>query len=231
MEFITEGFNRAFFLILSLDREVFAITFLSLSVSTVATLLASVVGVPLGFTVGAGQFPGRRMVITLFNTLLSLPTVVVGLFVFSLISRQGPFGFLGLLFTPAAMVVGQFILAIPIITALTISAVQSVDRRVRSTALTLGASRIQTGITILTEARFALMAAIIAGFGRVIGEVGAAIMLGGNIRNYTRTITTAIALETSKGEFGFAIALGIILMFVAFSVNILFRFLQQRGSL
>jgi len=231
MEFITEGFNRAFFLILSLDREVFAITFLSLSVSTVATLLASVVGVPLGFTVGAGRFPGRRMVITLFNTLLSLPTVVVGLFVFSLISRQGPFGFLGLLFTPAAMVIGQFILAIPIITALTISAVQSVDRRVRATALTLGANRIQTGITILTEARFALMAAIIAGFGRVIGEVGAAIMLGGNIRNYTRTITTAIALETSKGEFGFAIALGIILMFVAFSVNILFRFLQQRGSL
>ena len=231
MDFITEGFNRAFFLILSLDREVFAITFLSLSVSTVATLLASVVGVPLGFTVGAGRFPGRHMVITLFNTLLSLPTVVVGLFVFSLISRQGPFGFLGLLFTPAAMVIGQFILAIPIITALTIAAVQSVDRRVRSTALTLGANRIQTGITILTEARFALMAAIIAGFGRVIGEVGAAIMLGGNIRNYTRTITTAIALETSKGEFGFAIALGIILMFVAFSMNILFRFLQQRGSL
>ena len=231
MDFITEGFNRAFFLIFSLDREVFAITFLSLSVSTVATLLASVVGVPLGFTVGASQFPGRRTVITLFNTLLSLPTVVVGLFIFSLISRQGPFGFLGLLFTPAAMVIGQFILAIPIITALTISAVQSVDRRVRATALTLGANRIQTGITILTEARFALMAAIIAGFGRVIGEVGAAIMLGGNIRNYTRTITTAIALETSKGEFGFAIALGIILMFVAFSMNILFRFLQQRGSL
>ena len=231
MEFISEGFNRAFSLILSLDREVFEITFLSLSVSTVATLLASVVGVPLGFTVGAGQFRGRRMVITLFNTLLSLPTVVVGLFVFSLVSRQGPFGFLGLLFTPAAMVIGQFTLAIPIITALTISAVQSVDRRVRATALTLGANRIQTVITILTEARFALMAAIIAGFGRVIGEVGAAIMLGGNIRNYTRTITTAIALETSKGEFGFAIALGIILMVVAFSVNILFRFLQQRGSL
>jgi len=161
--------------------------------------------------------------------MLSLPTVVVGLFVFSFISRQGPLGFLGLLFTPTAMVIGQFILAIPIITALTISAVQGVDRRVRPTALTLGANRLQTSITVLTEVRFALMAAIIAGFGRIIGEVGSAIMLGGNIRNYTRTITTAIALETSKGEFGFAIALGIILMIVAFSVNILFRYFQQIG--
>jgi tungstate transport system permease protein len=155
--------------------------------------------------------------------------VLIGLFVFSLISRQGPLGFLGLLFTPSAMIIGQFILAIPIIIALTISAVQGVDARVRPTALTLGANHFQTILTVLTEARFALMAAIIAGFGRVIGEVGSALMLGGNIRNYTRTITTAIALETSKGEFGFAIALGIILMVVAFSVNILFRYFQQRG--
>ena len=229
MDFIVEGFSEALILILSLDREVFSITFLSLSISTVATFLASLVGVPLGFAVGTTNFPGRRMVITFFNTMLSLPTVVVGLFVFSFISRQGPLGFLGLLFTPTAMVIGQFILAIPIITALTISAVQGVDRRVRPTALTLGANRLQTSITVLTEVRFALMAAIIAGFGRIIGEVGSAIMLGGNIRNYTRTITTAIALETSKGEFGFAIALGIILMIVAFSVNILFRYFQQIG--
>ncbi len=229
MDFIVEGFSEALILILSLDREVFSITFLSLSISTVATFLASLIGVPLGFAVGTTNFPGRRMVITFFNTMLSLPTVVVGLFVFSFISRQGPLGFLGLLFTPTAMVIGQFILAIPIITALTISAVQGVDRRVRPTALTLGANRLQTSITVLTEVRFALMAAIIAGFGRIIGEVGSAIMLGGNIRNYTRTITTAIALETSKGEFGFAIALGIILMIVAFSVNILFRYFQQIG--
>jgi len=170
------------------------------------------------------------MTITFFNTLLSFPTVVVGLLVFAFISRQGPLGFLGILFSPTAMIIGQFILAIPIITALTIAAVQGVDRRVRLTALTLGANRMQTSITVLNEARFALMAAIIAGFGRIVGEVGAAIMLGGNIRHYTRTITTAIALETSKGEFGFAIALGIILMIVSFAVNILFRYFQQRGS-
>ena len=155
---------------------------------------------------------------------------MVGLLVFAFISRQGPLGFLGILFSPTAMIIGQFILAIPIITALTISAVQGVDQRAHLTALTLGANHIQTSITVLNEARFALVAAIIAGFGRVIGEVGSAIMLGGNIRNYTRTITTAIALETSKGDFGFAIALGIILMVVSFAVNILFRYFQQRGS-
>ncbi|MDY6861723.1 MAG: ABC transporter permease [Thermodesulfobacteriota bacterium] len=187
-------------------------------------------GVPLGFTIASFQFPGKKLLITLFNTLMALPTVLVGLFVFSLISRQGPLGFLGLLFSPAAMIIGQFVLATPIITALTIAAIQGLDRRIRPTALTLGANRLQTGITILVEARFALMAAIIAGFGRVVGEVGSAIILGGNIKNYTRTITTAIALETSKGEFAFAIALGIILITVAFSVNIIFRYFQQKGS-
>lgn len=230
MDFIVEGFHKALILIVSLDREVFSITFLSLWISLVATLLASLTGVPLGFAIGSTQFPGKHMTITFFNTLLSFPTVVVGLLVFAFISRQGPLGFLGILFTPTAMIIGQYILAIPIITALTISSVYSVDRRVRLTALTLGANRIQTSMTLLTEARFALMAAIIAGFGRIVGEVGSAIMLGGNIRHYTRTITTAIALETSKGEFGFAVALGIILMIVSFSVNIIFRYFQQRGG-
>jgi tungstate transport system permease protein len=229
MGFIFEGLSSAFALILSLDREVFSITFLSLWISATATLLGTLTAVPLGFAIGTVPFPGRRAIITLFNTLLSLPTVVVGLLVFGFVSRQGPLGFMGLLFSPAAMVIGQFILAFPIITALTISAVQGLDRRIRPTALTLGASRFQASLTLLLEARFAIMAAIIAGFGRIIGEVGAAIMLGGNIKHYTRTITTAIALETSKGEFGFAIALGIILMVVAFSVNILFRYFQQRG--
>ena len=230
MDFILEGFRQAFNLIVSFDQEVFGIAFLSLWISTAATLLASVVGVLLGFAIGATQFPGKHMTITFFNTLMSFPTVVVGLLVFAFISRQGPLGFLGILFSPTAMIIGQFILAVPIITALTISAVHGVDRRVRLTALTLGANHIQTSITVLNEARFALMAAIIAGFGRIVGEVGSAIMLGGNIRNYTRTITTAIALETNKGEFGFAIALGIILMIVSFAVNILFRYFQQRGG-
>jgi tungstate transport system permease protein len=230
MDFILEGFRQALNLIVSLNQEVLGIAFLSLWISTAATTFASLIGVPLGFAIGATQFPGKHMTITFFNTLLSFPTVVVGLLVFAFISRQGPLGFLGILFSPTAMIIGQFILAIPIITALTIAAVHGVDQRVRLTALTLGANRMQTSITVLNEARFALMAAIIAGFGRIVGEVGAAIMLGGNIRSYTRTITTAIALETSKGEFGFAIALGIILMIVAFSVNILFRYFQQRGS-
>jgi tungstate transport system permease protein len=230
MDFILEGFDKALRLIVSLDQEVFSITFLTLWVSLVATLLASLTGVPLGFAIGTTHFPGKHLTITFFNTLLSFPTVVVGLLVFAFLSRQGPLGFLGILFTPTAMIIGQYILAIPIITALTISSVYGVDRRVRLTALTLGANRIQTDITVLTEARFALMAAIIAGFGRIVGEVGSAIMLGGNIRHYTRTITTAIALETSKGEFGFAVALGIILMIVSFSVNIFFRYFQQRGS-
>ena len=228
MDFIFEGFKQSVYLLISLDREVIGITFLSLKISLIATLLASLIGVPLGFIIGAYQFPGKSAIITFFNTLLSFPTVVVGLFVFAFISRQGPLGFLGLLFTPTAMIIGQFLLAIPIITALTISAVQSIDERVRLTALTLGANRIQTSIAILSETRFALIAAIIAGFSRIIGEVGSAIMLGGNIRNYTRTITTAIALETSKGEFGFAIALGLILMLVSFFVNLIFRYFQKR---
>lgn len=229
MDFIIEGVHTAFKLILSLDHEIFSIAFLSLWVSTAATALATAAGVPLGFLIGTVEFPGRRSVITFFNTLLSLPTVVVGLLVYGFISRQGPLGFFGLLFTPTAMIIGQFIIAVPIIIALTISAVQGLDRRIRPTALTLGASRWHASITVLAEARFAIMAAIIAGFGRIIGEVGAAIMLGGNIRHYTRTITTAIALETSKGEFGFAVALGIILMIVAFSVNLLLRHVQLRG--
>jgi len=228
LDFIFEGFKQSVYLLISLDREVIGITFLSLKISLIATLLASLIGVPLGFIIGAYQFPGKSAIITFFNTLLSFPTVVVGLFVFAFISRQGPLGFLGLLFTPTAMIIGQFLLAIPIITALTISAVQSIDERVRLTALTLGANRIQTSIAILSETRFALIAAIIAGFSRIIGEVGSAIMLGGNIRNYTRTITTAIALETSKGEFGFAIALGLILMLVSFFVNLIFRYFQKR---
>ena len=167
----------------------------------------------------------------LYHTQNSLPwLVLVGLFVFSAISRQGPLGVLGLLFTPTAMLIGQFILATPIITALSISAIRGVDPRIRVTALSLGAHSHQLVMTLILEARFAIMAAIIAGFGRIIGEVGSAMMLGGNIRGYTRSITTAIALETSKGEFSLGLALGIILLTVALSVNILLRSLQQQNT-
>lgn len=228
MEYILGGMWKALGLIFSLDREILSIALLSLKVSTIAIFLSSLVGVPLGFIIGSGQFWGKKGLTAIFNTLMALPTVVVGLLVYSLISRQGPLGPLELLFTPKAMVIGQFILATPIIVALTISATQAIDPRVKITAMTLGAGPLQTAVTVLSEAKFALMAAVVAGFGRVIGEVGCALMVGGNIRGYTRTMTTAISLETAKGEFAFGLALGFILLTVAFVVNILLHRLQSR---
>lgn len=228
MEYILGGMWKALGLIFSLDREIFSIALLSLKVSTIAIFLSSLVGVPLGFIIGSGQFWGKKGLTAIFNTLMALPTVVVGLLVYSLISRQGPLGPLELLFTPKAMVIGQFILATPIIVALTISATQAIDPRVKITAMTLGAGPLRTAVTVLSEAKFALLAAVVAGFGRVIGEVGCALMVGGNIRGYTRTITTAISLETAKGEFAFGLALGFILLTVAFVVNILLHWLQSR---
>jgi tungstate transport system permease protein len=228
MDYIFAGFFKACGLIFSLDREVLGIALLSLRVSAMATFLASVAGIPIGFIIGTEVFFGKRILITLFNTLMAFPTVVVGLLLYTLISRQGPLGTLGLLFTPWAMVIGQFILATPIIVALTISATQGIDPRVRLTALSMGANRFQSAWTVLSEARFALISAVIAGFGRVITEVGCALMVGGNIRGYTRTMTTAIALETAKGEFAFSLALGFILLMVAFCVNIFFHWLQGR---
>lgn len=230
MDYLWGGLTTALKLIFTFDHEVISCTWVSLSVSSIAILLASLVGVPLAFLIGINEFKGKRMIITLFNTMMALPTVVVGLFVFSLISRQGPLGVLGLLFTPIAMMIGQFILATPIITALAISAIQGIDPRIKMTAVTLGARSYQITFALMLEARFAIMAAIIAGFGRIIGEVGSAMILGGNIRGYTRSITTAIALETSKGEFSLGLALGIILLAVALSVNIILRYLQQRTS-
>lgn len=230
MEYLWQGLQKAFLLIITIDREVLGITFISLKISTVAIIFASIWGVPLGFFVGIYRFKGRSVIITLLNTLMALPTVVVGLLVYSMISRQGPLGVLGLLFTPTAMIIGQFILATPIIMALTISATQGVDPRIKNTATVLGASPLQSAVTMLAEVRFALMAAIIAGFGRVIGEVGSSMILGGNIRGHTRNIPTAIALETSKGEFALALALGFVLLAVALGVNFLLRFFQRKKA-
>jgi len=228
MEYFWRAVIHAFRLIITLDRDVLLITFTSLKISTSAILLASAAGVPVGFLIGISTFKGRGLIITLLNTLMALPTVVIGLFGYAMLSRQGPLGPLELLFTPTAMIMGQFILATPIITALTVSATQGIDPRVRRTAIVLGANSFQSAMTLLAEARFTLIAAIVAGFGRVIGEVGASMMLGGNIKGFTRNLPTAIALETSKGEFGFGLALGIILMTVALSVNFLLRFLQSK---
>jgi tungstate transport system permease protein len=228
MNFIAEGFKTALILIISLNREVFEIVLFTLKVSFWGTLLSTLFGVPSGFLIAIKEFPGKAVLQTFLNALMALPTVVVGLTVYALISRQGPLGEWGLLFSPSAVIIGQWILATPLICALTISATKSVDSKVGSTALTLGANIMQESIAILKEARFALFAAIIAGFGRVIAEVGAAMMLGGNIRGYTRTMTTAIALETSKGEFGFGLALGFILMAIALGINFFLTYFQRR---
>ncbi len=218
----------AFELILGFDREVRMAVWTSLYTSSCSIVIAALLGVPIGLWLGLNRFRGRRLLIALLNTLMALPTVVVGLLLFGLLSRQGPLGPLGLLFTPLAMIAGQTVLAAPIVANLVLAAVTGADQRIINTALTLGASRLQAAIQLLREIRFGVMAAVIAGFGRVIAEVGVAMMLGGNIRNSTRTMTTAIALETSKGEFAFGLALGIILLSVALIVNLFLNALQQR---
>jgi len=218
----------AFELILGLDREVRIAVWTSLYTSICSIVIAALLGVPIGLWLGLNRFRGRQLLIALLNTLMALPTVVVGLLLFGLLSRQGPLGPLGLLFTPLAMIAGQTVLAAPIVANLVLAAVTGADQRIINTALTLGASRLQAAIQLLREIRFGVMAAVIAGFGRVIAEVGVAMMLGGNIRNSTRTMTTAIALETSKGEFAFGLALGIILLSVALIVNLFLNALQQR---
>ena len=227
MEYILEGIKNAIFLIFSGDPEVYRIVFLSLWVATTSAIFAALLGIPLAFFVAQKKFRGREALMTVLNTLMAMPTVVIGLMLYSLISRKGPLGFMELLFTPSAMVIGDIILAFPIITALTIAAVSSMDQRVKMTAQTLGAGRLQVMWTMMMEVRVPMMAAVINGFGRVIAEVGCAMMVGGNIRDYTRTMTTAIALETSKGEFGFALAQGFFLLTVALLVNIILRYLQK----
>ncbi|MBW2510456.1 MAG: ABC transporter permease [Deltaproteobacteria bacterium] len=218
----------AFELILGFDQEVRMAVWTSLYTSSCSIAIAALFGVPIGLWLGLNRFRGRQLLIALLNTLMALPTVVVGLLLFGLLSRQGPLGPLGLLFTPLAMIAGQTVLAAPIVANLVLAAVTGADQRIINTALTLGASRLQAAIQLLREIRFGVMAAVIAGFGRVIAEVGVAMMLGGNIRNSTRTMTTAIALETSKGEFAFGLALGIILLSVALIVNLFLNALQQR---
>ena len=230
MNFLWKAIKTSIHLISSLDREVYGIVLRSLRFSLSATLLAVIIGVPVGFIVGSKRFKGRSILITLLNTSMALPTVVVGLIGYSFLSRSAPLGFLSLMFSPKAVILGEFVLSLPIITNLTVSAVQSVDPRAILTAKTLGAGTLQTTWTILMEARFALIAAIIVGYGRAVSEVGSAMMLGGNIRFFTRTMTTAIALETSKGEFGFGLALGFFLLLVVFTINILFHYFQIKGQ-
>ena len=230
MEPLWRSFGRAFQLIVSLDPELYGIIALSLEVSGLALALASLLGVPVGVLVGLRRFPGREAVISVLNSLMGLPPVVVGLGVYLLFSRSGPLGFFGLLFTPWAMVVAQTILAFPIVAALSHAAVMGVDPLVKDTIRSLGATPRQSIRWILAEARYGLMAAVIAALGRVLAEVGAVLMVGGNIAGYTRVMTTAIALETSKGDFELALALGVVLLLLALGINLGLRQIQKRGA-
>ncbi len=230
MDFILSGAVNGLKLILELNAEVINITWVSLRVSLTAIVLSALAAVPLGVLIAQRSFPGKRAVMVVFNTLMALPTVVVGLLVYGFLSAQGPLGSLGLLYTPWAMVLAQAVLAFPLVTALVISAVTTLDARVHPTALTLGATRAQAAWAVLKEARFAVLAALAAGFGRVVTEVGAAIMVGGNIRHYTRTLTTAIALETAQGDFARGMALGMILLAVALGVNLVSYHFQARWA-
>ena len=225
---IWHGLTRAIELIISLDPEVMEIAARSLMISVTSTLLASLFCLPLGSLIHFHSFPGKRIVISLIQTFFSIPTVAIGLFVFVLFSRAGPLGGLNLLFTPTVMVLGQMILITPILLGLTISAASGVDRAILDTARSLGASGFQTAIVVLREARFAVIAAVIMGFGRAISEVGIALMVGSNIKGFTRVITTAISLETSRGDLELSIALGIILIFIALVVNVVLNRIQQR---
>lgn len=225
---IWDGFTRAIELLVSLDPEVMRIAGRSLIISGTSCLLASLICLPLASLIHFRQFRGKRALISTIQTLFAMPTVLVGLFVLVLFSRVGPLGFFGILFTPYAMVIGQILLISPLLLGFTISALSGVSREIIDTATSLGASGFQTVWLVLREARYAVLAAVIMGFARAISEVGCAMMVGGNIRGATRVMTTAISLEASKGDIALAIALGIILLFVALIINIALNRLQQR---
>jgi tungstate transport system permease protein len=228
MDLVGEGLREALRLLLTLDPEVLGITLLSLEVSLSATAISVLVGVSLGTVVALARFPGKRLVVSLVNTGMGLPPVVVGLFLSLLLWRSGPLGTLGLLYTPAAIVMAQAVIATPIVMGITISAVQALPAALRLQILALGATRPQLVWRLLREARLPLLAGVMAGFGGVISEVGASIMVGGNIRGSTRVLTTATVMETGRGNFDVAIALSVILLLVTLLVNYLLTLIQQR---
>jgi tungstate transport system permease protein len=226
---IAEGFLQAGALLAAADAELLGVTWLSLKLSGAATLLSLLAGMPLGTILALVRFPGRGLVVALVNTGMGLPPVVVGLFISIVLWRSGPLGALELLYTPTAIVVAQFVIAVPVVTGLTLAAVQQIPERFRLQVQALGASRLQLLGILIREARLPLLAALMAGFGAVISEVGASLMVGGNIRGQTRVLTTATVLETGKGNFDVAIALSIILLTLTFLVNWALTWIQQRG--
>jgi len=230
MGMIFDGIKQAFLLLIHGDPQVIKIAWLSLLVSGSATVCSLCVGIPLGAVLGLSRFPGRRFVASLINTGMGLPPVVVGLVVSIFLWRNGPLGILHIMYTPVAMVIAQFIIAMPIVAGFTMAATQQLDPKLRLQILSLGASRVQLVWILLKEARLPLLAAIMAGFGAIISEVGASMMVGGNIMGQTRVLTTAIVGENSKGEFAYAIALSIILMALVFLVNFILTMVQQKAK-
>jgi tungstate transport system permease protein len=228
MDLIFEGIKKAFWLLVTLDPEVFRITLLSLQVSGTATLISLLIGVSTGTIIALSQFPGKRFAVSLVNTGMGLPPVVVGLFVTIFLWRNGPLGFLGILYTPTAMILAQAVIATPIVMGITVAAMQHLPKKLRLQILALGATRFQMIWILVKEAKLPLLAGVMAGFGGVISEVGASIMVGGNIKGYSRVLTTATVMETSRGNFDVAIALGIILLLLAYFVNLILTTIQQR---
>lgn len=230
MDYFSEGLAKAVELLLALDPETFSAVWATAAVTALALAASLVMGLPLGFALGHFRFPGRRVARLVVDWMLSLPTVVIGLIVYALFTTRGPLGEWGLLFTLPGMAIGLTLLGLPIIIAMTATAVESTDVRLTQTVLSLGADRMQLLAATLLEARFAMALAAASAFGRIVSEVGIAMMVGGNIKWHTRTITTAIALETGKGEFASGIALGIVLMLVALVVNLIVGLLRSRSA-
>lgn len=228
MDYIVEGFVKAIQLIAAMDEETFDAVFTTLRLTGISMLCIMLLGLPLGFTLGYFDFPGKKAIRTIFDTMLSLPTVIIGLLVYAFISRRGPLGNFELLFTVRGMAIGQVILGLPIIVAFTATAIEGLDRRLRLTLLTLGASGSRLALSSLWEGRFQVLVAAFTAYGRIVGEVGVSMMLGGNIKWHTRTITTAITLETGKGDFALGIALGVILLVISFALNLSLSFLRRR---
>jgi tungstate transport system permease protein len=229
MDYLLEGFRQGFLLLFSGDPEAYSAIWATVYASTLSMFCSMGIGVPLGFLLGYKKFPGKKVVRTIVDTLLSFPTVVIGLVVYAFLTRNGPLGGTGLLFTIPGMAIGQTLLGLPIIIAMTANAVESLDKRLPMTLITLGASPGQMMWATVLEARYSIMLAAMAAYGRIVSEVGISMMVGGNIKWHTRTITTAIALETGKGEFAVGIALGMVLLTVALLVNIGAAGLKKRA--
>ncbi|MEW6618144.1 MAG: ABC transporter permease [bacterium] len=228
MEYLYEGIKQGFLLLLPPKKEIIEIVLLSIVVSGSATIIAGIFGIPIGLYFAIKEFKFKRVLVGIINTWLALPAVLIGLLVYIFLSRKGPAGVFGLLFTPSAIIIAQALLATPIICALSLSALKGIAKDVKDIAYSLGASRSQMALTLIKEGKFAFLTAIITGFSRIIGETGMTLMVGGNIKGETRVMTTTIALETMKGNFETGIAIGIVLLFIAVIINIPLQIIQGK---